>query len=72
MFKRLHNGQDYQGPGLGLAICYKMALKLNGKIEVIHSKMNEGTVIKLTIPKELHTAALLVSSEVEEDYLVAT
>lgn len=52
MFKRLHNRKAYQGSGLGLAICHKMALKLNGKIEVVESTIGVGTTIQLTIQKD--------------------
>jgi signal transduction histidine kinase len=46
--------QSIQGTGLGLAICKKILDHLNGSIE-IQSQVNQGTSIKITIPKKVNT-----------------
>ena len=72
MFKRLHNRQDFQGPGLGLAICYKVALKLNSKIEVASSTIDEGTTIRVTIKKGQQGMGLKTATQVEDESLVTS
>ena len=52
MFKRLHNQTEYQGTGIGLAICKKLILQLEGKIKVT-SKINEGSTFHLSFPKSI-------------------
>jgi signal transduction histidine kinase len=44
--------QTIQGTGLGLAICKKILDHLNGSIE-IESQLNQGTSVKITIPKKV-------------------
>lgn len=41
-----------EGTGLGLTIVYNIVKRLNGKIE-IKSELNEGSVIKISLPMEL-------------------
>jgi signal transduction histidine kinase len=43
--------QSIQGTGLGLVICKKILDHLNGSIE-IESQVNQGTSIKISIPKK--------------------
>lgn len=43
IFKRLHNQADYQGSGVGLAICNKIAVNHDGHIELI-SVENVGSI----------------------------
>ncbi len=52
MFQRLHNKNEYQGTGIGLAICKKIIQQLEGKIWVT-SKLNEGSIFHITFPKNL-------------------
>ena len=52
MFKRLHTKNEYQGTGIGLAICKKIVQQLGGKIWVT-SKLNEGSIFHLTFPKSM-------------------
>ena len=49
-FKRLHNNSEYQGNGLGLAVCRKIIENLNGTI-TIDSTFGTGTTFLLSIPK---------------------
>ena len=47
-FKRLHNQEEFDGSGLGLASCKKIVEKLNGEIWAT-SELNKGTTIHFTI-----------------------
>jgi len=53
MFSRLHNRNEYQGSGIGLASCKKIVEKYGGEIHV-QSKVNNGTTFILTFPKSIH------------------
>jgi PAS domain S-box-containing protein len=50
IFKRLHNRQEYEGTGIGLAICQRIAERWNGKIWV-DPEYDQGCKICFTIPK---------------------
>lgn len=52
MFNRLHNNSEYEGTGLGLATCKKIADEFEGKIS-ISSEINKGTTFKIELPKHL-------------------
>ncbi len=49
MFKRLHNRAEYEGSGIGLAICKKISVSLGGTLTIINSTQ-DGTTFELTIP----------------------
>lgn len=51
MFKRLHTAAEYEGTGIGLALCKKIAEQHGGKIWLEHSSP-AGTMFCLTLPKE--------------------
>ena len=48
-FFRLHGRSDFEGSGIGLAICKKIVTRHNGKIEVSCSNEN-GSTFKVTLP----------------------
>ncbi len=49
MFKRLHNRSKYDGSGIGLAICKKTILSLQGEL-FIDSHLGQGSTFEFCIP----------------------
>ena len=54
MFTRLHGDNQYEGTGLGLALCKKIVLSLGGSISVI-SEENKGAAFLIEIDKKHFT-----------------
>jgi PAS domain S-box-containing protein len=50
-FERLHGKEEYEGTGIGLAICEKIAHSLEGNISA-KSKLDEGTTFVISLPKK--------------------
>jgi light-regulated signal transduction histidine kinase (bacteriophytochrome) len=48
-FHRLHGRNDYEGTGMGLAICRKIAERHNGSISA-HSTQGQGSTFIVTLP----------------------
>jgi signal transduction histidine kinase len=48
-FQRLHSREEYQGSGIGLAICRKIVLRHNGDLTA-KSTPNEGSTFIITLP----------------------
>ena len=49
MFERLHSRGEYEGSGIGLAICQKIVSNLKGQISLT-SKENKGSNFEVSIP----------------------
>ena len=49
VFKRLPNGKEFEGTGIGLAVCQKIIERHKGNIEV-NSQINKGVEFTITLP----------------------
>lgn len=50
MFQRLHTSPEYEGTGIGLAVCKKIVSQLDGSI-ALKSKKGQGSDFIISIPK---------------------
>ena len=50
VFQRLHGKDAYDGTGIGLAICRKIAERYNGSLEA-HGVPDKGATFTLRLPK---------------------
>ena len=48
-FQRLHSRQEYEGSGIGLSICQKIASQHGGRISA-HSMPGEGSTFTVQLP----------------------
>ena len=51
VFQRLNVRQDYEGTGIGLAVCKKIVERYGGTIDV-ESKVGEGTIFTINLPAD--------------------
>jgi signal transduction histidine kinase len=50
MFVRLHGNSEYEGTGIGLALCKQIVEKHKGYISVL-SRENEGSSFIISLPE---------------------
>ena len=60
MFKRLHHNSEFQGTGIGLALCKKIVEQHKGYISA-RSKINEGSTFIVSLPLQRQEQSLAVS-----------
>ena len=60
MFKRLHHNTEFEGTGIGLALCKKIVEQHKGYISA-RSKVNEGSTFIISIPMHLQQESLPVN-----------
>jgi signal transduction histidine kinase len=61
MFKRLHHNTEFQGTGIGLALCKKIVEQHKGYISA-RSKVNEGSTFIISLPMQPRQEAIPVTS----------
>ena len=49
MFKRLHGRDEFEGTGIGLAVCKKIVDRCGGNI-CVHSELGKGSIFLITLP----------------------
>jgi signal transduction histidine kinase len=57
VFQRLHGRAEYEGSGIGLAVCRKIVERHHGSITA-HSTPGEGARFVMTLPAQQHTKEL--------------
>lgn len=57
MFKRLHHNSEFQGTGIGLALCKKIVEQHKGYISA-RSKINEGSTFIISLPLQSKTESV--------------
>jgi light-regulated signal transduction histidine kinase (bacteriophytochrome) len=61
MFKRLHHNTEFEGTGIGLALCKKIVEQHKGYISA-RSKINEGSTFIISIPMQLQQMTTVTSN----------
>jgi signal transduction histidine kinase len=62
MFKRLHHNTEFQGTGIGLALCKKIVEQHKGYISA-RSKINEGSTFIVSLPLQQKQEPVSVAAE---------
>jgi light-regulated signal transduction histidine kinase (bacteriophytochrome) len=65
MFKRLHHNSEFQGTGIGLALCKKIVEQHRGYISA-RSKINEGSTFIISLPMQPQAQEDIVSIEQQQ------
>jgi signal transduction histidine kinase len=56
VFRRLHTAQEFDGTGIGLALCKRVAERHGGAISV-HSAPGQGSTFLVRLPRSHSSAA---------------
>lgn len=64
MFKRLHHNSEFQGTGIGLALCKKIVEQHKGYISA-RSKVNEGSTFIISLPLQPQPESVPASVETQ-------
>lgn len=70
VFRRLHNSEEYEGTGIGLAVCRKIVQHHRGEIWA-ESEEGRGTVVHLRLPLEAQTESVVEAPAPRGDRLIA-
>ena len=62
IFKRLHSANEYEGTGIGLAICQRIVESWDGKIW-IDPEVSTGTKFRFTVPIKKQSMAISLSTK---------
>jgi signal transduction histidine kinase len=66
MFKRLHHNSEFQGTGIGLALCKKIVEQHKGYISA-RSKINEGSTFIISLPIKPKEEIIPVPTGINEE-----
>lgn len=62
MFKRLHHNSEFQGTGIGLALCKKIVEQHKGYISA-RSKVNEGSTFIISLPMQQKQESVTIATD---------
>jgi len=62
IFKRLHSKEEYEGTGIGLALCNKIVHRHNGEIS-LKSEVGHGTTFYFTIDKSVSQSSFFDANQ---------
>lgn len=57
VFQRLHGREEYEGTGIGLAVCRKIVEQYDGTITA-ETKKNDGSTFIITLPKDVALSSI--------------